>query len=329
MPFHLESGEVLTEFQLQYSTWGSLNPSGTNVIWVCHALTGNSNIDDWWPNMIGPGAPLDTDQYFVVCVNMIGSCYGSTGPLSINPINQRPYYHTFPEITTFDMANAQSLLRTHLGIASIHVIVGGSMGGQQALAWATLEPMLFTYLIPIATNAFHSPWGIAFNEAQRMAIEADPSWQDSSPSSGLRGMVAARATAMLSYRHYQSFGDTQSEKTFEKRDEFRASSYQRYQGEKLADRFNAFSYWTLSKAMDSHNLGRKFGGPGSALKRITSKSLVIGIDSDILFPLAEQQYLADHIQRSVLEVVPSSYGHDGFLIETEKIGKLIRDFIHE
>ena len=191
------------------------------------------------------------------------------------------------------------------------------MGGQQLLEWAVLEPSLFEYIVPMATNAFHSPWAIAFNEAQRMALDnIDPS----------KGLEAARAIAMLSYRHYNTYAKTQEDIDM-RWDGFSASSYQQYQGEKLRKRFRAESYRTLSKAMDSHHVGRNYGSAESALKRIQSKALVIGIETDILFPLNEQQFIAEHIDGAQFEQIPSDYGHDGFLIESEAISRLIEAFI--
>lgn len=325
--FSLESGQALSGFQLAYHTWGTLNERGDNVIWICHALTGNSNVPEWWPNMVGPGLIFDTDNYLVVCANMLGSCYGSTGPLSINPSTQQSYFHDFPQVTTLDMAKSLDILREYLGIKHIELITGGSMGGQQALSWAVLRPGIFSKIIPMATNAFHSPWGIAFNEAQRMAIAADPSWKQSTEKAGTNGMKAARASAMLSYRHYDTFTHTQKEEDINKQDHYKASSYLQHMGKKIEERFNAYSYWVLSKAMDSHHVGRPFGSVEIALKRIQANALIIGLDTDILFPVSEQLFLAQHIQKATFKEVKSLYGHDGFLVETDQIGKLIRDFL--
>lgn len=328
-PFQLESGEQLPSISLAYQTWGTLNKAGDNVIWVCHALTGNSDAPDWWPNLIGPGLPLDTDRYFIVCANNPGSCYGSTGPLSINPKTEEPWYHDFPLPTTLDMAKAFDNLRVHLGIHKIQLSIGGSMGGQIVLSWAVLAPSIFERIVPVATNASHSPWGIAFNEAQRMAIEADPSWKERNPQAGLTGMRAARATAMLSYRHYIAFAQKQPDTDHHKTDGYRAASYLQYMGDKLTARFDAFSYWVLSKAMDSHHVGRGYSGAEEALSKITAKALVIGVNTDILFPPAEQEFIASHIPESRLEIISSDYGHDGFLVETEKIGGLVGEFLEE
>jgi homoserine O-acetyltransferase len=220
-------------------------------------------------------------------------------------------------------------LRQELQIAQVHTLIGGSLGGQQVLEWAIQQPNVFQHIIPIATNAVHSPWGVAFNEAQRMAIEADGTWKQNDQRAGMDGLKAARAIGMLSYRYYQTYGETQAEKTDQTLDEFRASTYQRYQGQKLANRFNAFSYWGLSKMMDSHHVGRSRKGIAAALKRIKAKTLVVGIDTDILFPVGEQKLLAETIPHARLVIMNSLYGHDGFLVEFEQLSSHIRDFFQE
>ncbi|GAB4425417.1 MAG: homoserine O-acetyltransferase [Bacteroidia bacterium] len=325
--FALESGAVLPGFQLAYHTGGTLHPSGDNVVWACHALTGNSVPQDWWPGLFEAGGVFDPAEYFWVCANMLGSCYGSTHALSPHPSTGQPWYHDFPLLTNRDMVRAFDLLREHLGIERVRVLTGGSLGGQQALEWAVMRPEVFDCLIPVATNARHSAWGIAFNEAQRMAIAADATWQTATPTAGMNGMRAARATALLSYRSYQAYVDTQTETQPDKLDDYRAASYQRYQGEKLYRRFNAFSYWTLSRAMDSHDLGRGRGGVEAALAQIRARTLVVGVDSDLLFPPAEQQLLARHIPDARYAEIASPYGHDGFLVETRHLQTLIRAFL--
>ncbi|MEL6652647.1 MAG: homoserine O-acetyltransferase [Bacteroidota bacterium] len=294
-PFSLESGESLPGFQLAYQTWGKRKEDDSNIIWVCHALTGNTDVVDWWPGMIGENAVFDPENDFIICANMLGSCYGSTDALSTNPETRMPYFHDFPLLTNRDIVLAFDALREALQIKKIKVLIGGSTGGQHVLEWAIMQPDLFEYIIPIAANAQHSAWGIAFNETQRMAIAADSSWETASPNAGLEGMKAARAAALLSYRSYEAYELSQTETNDETFDDFRASSYQRYQGQKLADRFHAFAYWTLSKAMDSQNVGRGRGGVANALGQIKAKALVIAINSDILFPPFEQRLIAEHI----------------------------------
>lgn len=325
----LEAGGHLNGFQLRYTTLGKLNAQRSNVIWVCHALTGSSDFTTWWSGLFKEGSVFDPNHYFIICANMLGGCYGATGPLSIDPSTGKAFYHTFPTITNRDVVTAFDLLREHLEIEKIHTLLGGSLGGQQVLEWAIMNPTAFQYIIPMACNAYHSPWGIAFNEAQRMAIEADPTWKQSDPRAGSEGLKAARAIGMISYRHYNTFAQTQGEKVADKLDDYRAASYQRYQGQKLANRFNAFTYWELTKMMDSHHLGRNRLSVTNALQQIKAQTLIIGIDSDLLFPLEEQKFLADHIPHAKLEVMTSLYGHDGFLIEFDQLNKILNHFYKE
>jgi homoserine O-acetyltransferase len=327
--FTLEAGGALPGFQLHYSTYGTLSPARDNVVWVCHALTANAEPQDWWAGLFGAGNLYDPARHFVVCANMLGSCYGSTGPLSVNPRTNEPFFHDFPVLTNRDIARSFDLLRQHLGIEQIHTLIGGSLGGQQALEWAIMRPGIVQHLVQVASNARHSPWGIAFNESQRQAIEHDATWAERSPTAGLNGMRTARSIALLSYRHYRTYAATQQEPSDEKIDDFRASSYQRYQGEKLARRFNAFSYWTLSKAMDSHHVGRGRGSIEEVLRGIGARCLFVGIDTDLLFPPAEQQWLAQQIPNARCVLLTSTYGHDGFLVEIDQLTQAIRRFATE
>jgi homoserine O-acetyltransferase len=327
--FELESGEKLSSFQLKFTTVGNLNEERTNVVWVCHALTGSSDFTDWWGGLFSADGPFDPSRYFIICANMLGGCYGSTGPLTVAAESGRSYFHDFPVLTNRDVVRAFDLLRLELKIRKIHAVIGGSLGGQQVLEWAILQPQVFEHIIPIACNAVHSPWGIAFNEAQRLAIEADPTWKENDPRAGMEGLKAARAIGMISYRHYDTFAETQSEKSSDKIDEFRAATYQRYQGDKLANRFNAFTYWLLSKMMDSHNVARNRGTSEEALAKIEANALVIGIESDILFPFKEQEFLARHIPKATLEVLTSLYGHDGFLVEFDQLKKIITHYFNK
>ncbi|HYG04646.1 MAG TPA: homoserine O-acetyltransferase [Chryseosolibacter sp.] len=327
--FNLESGDSLPGFQLKYVTTGRLNVERNNVIWVCHALTGNADFTEWWPKLFKSGGLFDPSENFIICANMLGGCYGSTGPLSINPVTNVPYFHDFPTITNRDIVNAFDLLRQSLNIEKVKILIGGSLGGQQVLEWAISKPEVFDCIIPIACNAQHSAWGIAFNEAQRMAIEADSTWPENDPRAGVSGLKAARAIGMLSYRHYDSFVKTQSEKNNQRTDDLRASTYQRYQGDKLANRFNAFTYYRFSKAMDSHNIGRNRGSVEEALNAITADTLVIGINTDVLFPLVEQEYLAKNISNASLAVIDSTYGHDGFLVEFDQLHEIIKQFLNK
>ena len=322
--YPLELGRELPGFELSYSTYGTRNPEDDNIVWICHALTGNSDVAEWWDGLVGDGKYFDSKKDFIICVNVLGSAYGSTGPLSINPKTQKPYFRDFPTITVKDIVGTLEILRQELNISKIKICIGGSLGGQQALEWAVEVPDLFEELILIASNALHSPWGVAFNESQRMAIEADQTWNENHEDSGKMGMRAARSMALLSYRNYDTYNFTQARDNPDQIDDFRASSYQQYQGDKFIKRFNAYSYWALSKIMDSHNVGRNRGGIVHALGLVKAKTLVLGIKSDLLFPLIEQQFLARHIPDAVFQEIDSLYGHDGFLIEYKQLTQVIR-----
>lgn len=326
--YKLESGENLAGFELAYHAYGKLNKEKNNVIWICHALTANSDAENWWPGLIGKGKLFDTEKHFVICVNIPGSCYGSTGPLSVNPATGKPFYHEFPFLSVRDIVGTLDLLRKHLGIEKIYAVMGGSLGGQQALEWSFICPEVIKHLIMVASNAKSSPWGIAFRESQRMAIEADPAWKKSTPDAGIEGMKVARSIALLSYRNYRTYLESQSEESDNRTDDFKASSYQRYQGEKLAKRnFNAYSYWALSKTMDSHNIGRNRGGVQQALSHIKARVLTVGISSDMLFPPSESQFIAKHVKNGKYEEIDSLYGHDGFLMEVPKLTEIVQRFL--
>lgn len=330
-PFPLESGAWINGLMLAYTTLGQLNENRDNAVWIFHALTASSEAAEWWPGLVGPGKLLDPEKYFIVCVNMPGSCYGSTQALDTDPATGQPWYHRFPFFTTRDMIRSYQPLRHELGIKEIYLGIGGSMGGQQLLEWAVEEPELFKHIVPIATNARHSAWGIAFNATQRMCIEADGTWQNDDPLAGEAGMKAARACALLSYRNYDTYAATQNRNLASPAGEAdnSPSSYQRYQGQKLALRFNAFSYYALSLGMDAHDLGRERGGIETALAQIKARTLSVAVDSDILYPPVEQELLAHHIPGAAFSVIHSLYGHDGFLLEYEALEKIIGSFLNQ
>lgn len=325
--FKLENGKKLRGIEIAYQTFGKLNERKDNVIWACHALTANADVKDWWSGLFGDKDLFNPEDHFIICANVLGSHYGSTNPLSVNPVTGTPYYLSFPEFTIRDLVHCHQLLADHLNIDQIKVLIGGSLGGQQALEWAIAEGSKIENLVLMATNAFHSPWGIAFNESQRLAITTDRSFYAQKPDGGSKGLKTARSIALLSYRTYEAYGATQSENVHDKKDSFRASSYQNYQGEKLCKRFNAYSYWYLTKAMDSHNVGRGRKSVEDALGSVQSNTLVIGIENDFLFPLSEQKYLGNHIPGAEFRQIKSAYGHDGFLIETETLTNIIGDFL--
>jgi homoserine O-acetyltransferase len=326
--FELENGQSLPEVTIAYHTYGTLNKDKSNVVWVCHALTANSDAATWWSGIVGENHIINPERYFIVCANILGSCYGTTGPLSNNPATNKPYYNDFPLITVRDMVKAHILLRKHLGIEKISLVMGGSMGGYQAMEWALMEKEVIGHLFLLATSASESAWGIATHTAQRLAIEADGTWKTASPDAGKNGLKAARAIGMLTYRNYGIMVEQQTDNDSNKLEDFKAGSYISYQGDKLVQRFNAYSYWSLTKTMDTHNISRGRGGKlEPVLKSIAQKTLIIGISSDILCPLIEQKFLAHHLPDATLIEIDSSYGHDGFMVESKLISQHLGEWL--
>ena len=356
-PLKLENGETLDSVTVAYQTFGKLNEDKTNVILVNHALTGNAHVagiidndesensveipqlykynkmylgkEGWWAPLIGKGKAIDTEKYFVVCPNVLGSCYGTTGPASINNKTGKPFAMTFPQVTVRDMVKVQKELLDNLGINKIKMAIGGSLGGMQVLEWAIMYGSFIESIIPIATSAGHSPWAIGFNEASRNAITNDPAWNNGNYSSQPeQGISLARKIAMITYRSYNSFnkkfGRTLNPK---KEDYFEVESYLNYQGIKLTNRFDANTYLYLSKAMDLHDVGKNRGGIKEALGKIKCRTECIGITSDILYPAEEQKEIASNIPNAEYREINSIHGHDAFLIEFEQLDKIIREFL--
>jgi homoserine O-acetyltransferase len=294
------------------------------VIWICHALTANSDAQDWWPELVGPGKLFDTEKYFVICANMLGSAYGSSGPASLNPATGTPYYFDFPLVTVRDIVKANDLVRRHLGIEKIHLMVGGSIGGFQSIEWTIMEPDLFEKAIFIACGARTTPWLTAWEESQRMALEADPTFREcASLRGGEMGLRCARSIALISYRSYEGYNATQAEQNEDCLFADRAGSYQRYQGKKLSDRFDAYSYYYLSASVNSNNVGRGRGGVQTALATIKADCTVVGIDSDRLFPVEEQKFIAETVPGAKYYEITSKFGHDGFLLENDQLTEII------
>lgn len=336
--FLLESNCEI-ELELKYWTEGRINQSGDNVVWICHALTGDQHASVWWSGLVGSGKVYDTSKYFVICVNVIGSCYGSTSPTSINPSTGEPYHFAFPKVTIRDIVLSFECLREELGISSIHTLVGGSFGGMQALEWAVEQPEVVKNLVVIAAIVKQSPWAIALNESQRLAIEADDTLRNIKEgcpvkSIGRKGLIAARSIAMLSYRSYVYYKNHQSGYNHQNGDLqenllYRATTYQRYCGERLANRFCPFSYWALTKTIDSHDVGRNRLSQERALNNIKARSIVIGVSSDMLYPPEESMFMAEHIPNAVYAELNTDIGHDGFLIEIEQISSILEKFYLE
>lgn len=318
--FLFEVGETVAPIEIIYHTSPRAYQKGDRVVWLCHALTANSDPRDWWPEMVGQGCCVDPDTDFVVCVNIFGSAYGTTGPRTAsNPLS-------FPKFTVRDTARLFTLVREHLGIEKVDLLVGSSIGGFHALEWAIMEGDVIQKAAFIATAPRVSPWLTAWMEAQRMAIEADPSFfACESLAGGSKGLQAARALSLISYRSFDGYNLTQYETDDDCMFASRAASYERYQGEKLVKRgFDAYSYYYLLHCVDSQNVGRGRGGIAAALQKIQAKSVVICITSDGLFPPAETREWAKHIPAAQYHEIESRFGHDGFLLETDQISKILQ-----
>ena len=328
--FTLENGYKLPEVEIGYYTYGTLSANADNVIWVCHALTASADVADWWPSTVEKGKFLDPERYFIVCANILGSCYGTTGPLSVNPITGEPYYGTFPKITVRDVVNVHRLLAEHLQIKQVKMLIGSSVGGFQVSEWLVLDPKFATKAVILASASKADAWTIAFNESQRMAIDADPTYGEPSAYCAEKGLAAARSIALLSYRGRDAYMKTQSEsiEDYEIKN-FKASSYQRYQGSKLVNRFNAYSYYRLTEIIDSHNLARGRESMENALNKIEAEVVIIAISSDILFPISAHDDFCNYIRKSSIHIIESDFGHDGFLIEYEKLNKIIINFLNK
>lgn len=329
-PFRLESGVELPRLEIAYNTYGSMNPARSNVVWVCHALTANSDVADWWPHTVETGCFLDPAKWFVVCANILGSHYGTTGPLSVNPATGAPYYGDFPDFTIRDMVAVHRVLADALGIGRIHALVGSSVGGFQAVEWAVDEPERFDKLVLIATAPVATPWAIAIDETQRMAIEADPTYGERRPDAAMAGLAAARAIGLLTYRGGEGYNLTQRESEPGKllpRAAHRPCSYQQYQGLKLCRRYNAYSYVKILDAFDTHDVGRSRGGLEKALSRISAQTMTVGITTDMIFPPAEMRRLAAAIPGAAYEELASDFGHDGFLVEHQRLNDILTKFL--
>ena len=325
--FQLEQGEELPGLTIAYHTFGSLNEKRDNCIWVCHALTANSDVDDWWPNTVVEDGFLDPEKYFIVCANIIGSCYGSTGPTSINPSTGEPWYDSFPKLTIRDIVRAHILLADHLQLSSIFSLIGSSVGGFQAIEWAVMQPQRFQSLVLIATAPYASPWAIAIDETQRMAIFADKTFGEKSTDAGKEGLAAARAIGLLTYRGGKGYNMTQQDAVSESVPQYhRACSYQRHQGDKLIKRFDAYSYVSILDSFDTHNIGRGRNGIQEALKIIECPTLCVGITTDMIFPPEEMKEFSDMIPNSVYVEIASQFGHDGFLVEHRILNSIINKF---
>lgn len=355
-PFQFENGETIPELEIAWESYGRLNAQRSNAILVCHALTGSAyaageavfaeeilqkapmlaklkgSTAGWWDAIIGPGKLLDTEKYFIICSNVIGSCYGSSGPLSINPKTGTPYGNTFPQVSVRDMVKAQKRLLEAFKIETLFSGLGGSLGGMQLLEWMRLFPEKIQSAVLIGTSARHSDWSIGLNHLARQAIFNDPVYNAGDYSTQPeKGLALAREIGMMTYRTVENFNtrfghEKVQEPTLNKT--FQVESYLQYQGQKLVNRFDANSFIQLSQSMDAHDIAPGCAHIEEGLKKIKTPVLTIGIYSDLLYPAAEQKQIADGLANGRYAELHSPYGHDAFLIEFEKMEQLVRPFFN-
>lgn len=329
-PLELERGGVLLEPTIGYQTWGRLNARRDNVIWVCHALTGNSDVATWWASLFGPGRALDPERYFIVCANVLGGCYGSVGPRSTDPRTGQPYGGHFPSITIGDMVEQQRLLADRLGIDGIELVLGGSMGGFQVLEWALREPERVRKLAVIASSFRQPPQAVAQAELQLALIRRDSKYRDGHyppDDPPVEGLALARQLGHLTYR---SAAELERRFGRERRGDgkLQVLSYLEHQGVKLVRRFDAVSYVRLTEAMNAFDLSEGRGEVRFVLGRIRQPALVVAIDSDQLYYPVEQERLAHALPNARLHCVSSLYGHDAFLVDTGGFAGILAEFVH-
>ncbi len=341
-PLKLESGESLGPVDVAYETYGSLNNSGTNAILVCHALTANTHAarayegdSGWWDGLIGPGKAFDTDRYFVVCPNILGSCYGTTGPASINPKTGNRYGPAFPFISVRDIVRVQHDLLRRLGVQRLATVCGSSLGGMQVIEWGILFPEFCATIIPISTAARQPAFCIGLNVAARKAITNDPTWNHGFyADQPAEGLSLARMIGMLSYRSVEEFeerfGQERVNGTLHPESHlpfYQVESYLQHQGKKLPERFDANTYITLTGAMDHHDVTRDRGELMPLLQSLKVRTLSLGVSSDLRYPTRFQRELASHIPGAEYAEIRSPHGHDAFLIEFDQLNRIIGTFL--
>ena len=349
-PLALEGGGVLDGVEIAYESWGQLNEAGDNAILICHALTGDAHVtgggggtytpEGWWSRIVGPGRAIDTDEWFVVCANVLGGCQGSTGPASLDPATGRPYGSSFPQVTNRDIVRSQRMLADHLGVERWFTVVGGSMGGMAVLEWAAMYPERVRSIAPIATNLAATPQQIAWSAVGRLAIANDEHFNggdfyDQAEGPG-RGLAVARQIALIHYRSDAEFAERFGRDPIDRLDRFdlwgrfQVEGYLDHHGKKFPHRFDANSYLVLNRAMDLHDVGRGRGGVRAALERYSGPAMTVSVTSDFLYPTDQQVELAAVLNANGRwcehHVIESVFGHDGFLVEHDKLGPLLIDF---
>jgi len=350
-PLYLESGRILEPYDIVYETYGELNEAKDNVIVICHALTGShhaagtyegDNKSGWWDGLIGQGKAVDTDRFFVICTNVIGSCFGSTGPMSPRYPYNEPYRYKFPVITILDMVKAQRILFDRLGIHEVHAVIGGSMGGMQALAFGVFFPNFAKKIIAMATTAATQPWAIAFNKVAQEAILKDPEFKngyydpETIRENGLSGMAIGRMAGHISFLSHQSmakkFGREykRTDGLFELFGKFQVESYLEYNGYNFTKWFDPLSYLYITKAINIYDLSRGFDSMEEALSKISAELYLVGFEKDILFLPSEMESIHTAMREmgkhnSDYFGVESDYGHDAFLVEIDKIENYVRE----
>jgi homoserine O-acetyltransferase/O-succinyltransferase len=327
-PFATEEGFVFSQTEVEFMTWGELNAGRDNAVVICHALTGNAAADQWFSGLFVPDGVLARGDYFIICANVLGSCYGTTGPVSINPDTGKRWGGDFPRVSIRDMVNLQRRLLDHLGVKSVEFVIGGSMGGMQALEFGIMDERIKA-IVPIAMGKAHSPWAIGISEAQRRAIYSDPNWQGGHYTNGSQpvdGISAARMMAMITYRTADLFNERFGRNPQNGQNIFQVESYLNYQGQKLAVRFDAVTYVRLTQAMDTHDIARGRGTYQDVLGKVNIPAMIVGIDSDVLYPVKEQMELASLLPYGQYAAIRSQYGHDAFLIEFQQLQDLLGSF---
>ncbi|MEA2998150.1 MAG: homoserine O-acetyltransferase/O-succinyltransferase [Alphaproteobacteria bacterium] len=351
-PLKLDAGVALAPFQIAYQTYGTLNGDRSNAVLICHALTGDQHVANvhpvtgkpgWWETMVGPGKPIDTERYFVICPNVVGGCLGTTGPASLNPVTGEVFGLDFPVITVRDMVRAQAMLLDHLGIESLFSVAGGSMGGMQVLQWAASYPDRVFSALPLATATRHSAQNIAFHEVGRQAVMADPEWRGgryfAEGANPRRGLAVARMGAHITYLSdaalHRKFGrkfQDRANPTFSFDADFEVESYLRHQGSTFVERFDANSYLYLTRAMDYFDLAADYDGVlANSFRGTRTRFCVVSFTSDWLFPTSDSRAIVHALNAGGARVsfaeIETDKGHDAFLLDEPELLAIVRGFL--